>query len=70
MPLQVGDNATDQFNFTVTDSLGRSQTTTLTFNVAGTDDAPIITGGRLHRHDDRRRRTDRSSSMAASRPAT
>jgi VCBS repeat-containing protein len=44
-PLQVGDNPTDQFNFTVSDSLGRSQTTTLTFNVVGADDAPTITGG-------------------------
>jgi VCBS repeat-containing protein len=42
-PLQVGDNPTDQFNFTVTDSLGRSETTTLTFNVIGGDDAPTIT---------------------------
>jgi VCBS repeat-containing protein len=42
-PLTVGDNVTDQFNFTVTDSLGRSATTTLTFNINGADDAPIIT---------------------------
>jgi VCBS repeat-containing protein len=42
-PLQVGDNPTDTFNFTVTDSLGRSQSTTLTVNVIGGDDAPIIT---------------------------
>jgi len=41
--LQVGDNATDQFNFTVTDSLGRSETTTLTFDITGADDAPVIT---------------------------
>jgi VCBS repeat-containing protein len=41
--LQVGDNPTDQFNITVTDSLGRSQTTTLTFNITGADDAPVIT---------------------------
>jgi VCBS repeat-containing protein len=44
-PLQVGDHVTDQFNFTVIDSLGRSQSTTLTFNVDGADDAPTITGG-------------------------
>jgi VCBS repeat-containing protein len=44
-PLQVGDHATDQFNFTVTDSVGRSQATTLTFNITGSDDAPTITGG-------------------------
>jgi VCBS repeat-containing protein len=41
--LQVGDNPTDQFNITVTDSLGRSQTTTLTFDITGADDAPVIT---------------------------
>ena len=44
-PLRVGDNATDQFDVTVTDSLGRSQATTLTFNIIGGDDAPTITGG-------------------------
>lgn len=42
-PLTIGDNVTDQFNFTVTDSLGRTETATLTFNIAGTDDAPVIT---------------------------
>jgi VCBS repeat-containing protein len=42
-PLTIGDNVTDQFNFTITDSLGRSQTTTLTFDITGTDDAPVIT---------------------------
>ena len=41
--LQVGDNAADQFNFTVTDSLGRSQTATLTLDITGADDAPVIT---------------------------
>jgi VCBS repeat-containing protein len=41
--LQVGDHPTEVYNFTVTDSLGRSQTTTLTFNFTGTSDAPIIT---------------------------
>ena len=41
--LQVGDNPTEQFNITITDSLGRSETTTLTFNFTGTSDAPIIT---------------------------
>jgi VCBS repeat-containing protein len=44
-PLQVGDNPTDTFNFTVTDSLGRSQATTLTLTIQGADDAPTITGG-------------------------
>jgi VCBS repeat-containing protein len=41
--LQDGANPTDQFTFTATDSLSRSVTTTLTFNVTGTDDAPRIT---------------------------
>ena len=41
--LQVGDSATETYNFTVTDSLGRSQATTLTFNFTGAADAPVIT---------------------------
>jgi VCBS repeat-containing protein len=44
-PLQVGDHVTDQFNFTVISSLGATQSTTLTFNIDGADDAPTITGG-------------------------
>jgi VCBS repeat-containing protein len=42
-PLQDGDSATDVFNFTVIDSFGRTETTTLTINVQGTDDAPVVT---------------------------
>jgi VCBS repeat-containing protein len=42
-PLQDGDSVTDVFNFTVTDSLGRTETTTLTINVLGMDDAPVVT---------------------------
>jgi VCBS repeat-containing protein len=42
-PLQVGDNATEQFDFTVTDSFGHSVATTLTFNVMGANDSPSIT---------------------------
>lgn len=42
-PLQAGQNPTDQFDFTVTDSLGRSESTTLTINITGGDDAPTIT---------------------------
>ena len=42
-PLTIGDHVTDQFNFTITDSLGRTETTTLTINIAGADDAPVIT---------------------------
>jgi VCBS repeat-containing protein len=41
--LQVGDNPTDQFSITVSDGLGHSQVTTLTFNIAGGSDAPVIT---------------------------
>jgi VCBS repeat-containing protein len=41
--MQVGDTATETYNFTVTDSLGRSQATTLTFNFTGAADAPVIT---------------------------
>jgi VCBS repeat-containing protein len=41
--LQVGDNATEAFNITVGDGLGHSQTTTLTLNLVGSDDAPVIT---------------------------
>jgi VCBS repeat-containing protein len=43
--LQAGDNPTEQYNITLTNSLGQSQVTTLTFNFTGADDAPTITGG-------------------------
>lgn len=42
-PLQAGDNVSDIFNFTVDDGQGHQATTTLTFNIAGTNDYPIIT---------------------------
>lgn len=42
-PLQVGDTATDAFTFTVSDTLGHNVPTTITFNVTGADDAPIVT---------------------------
>ena len=41
--LQDGDNPTEQFTITVSDNLGHSQDTTLTFNFTGADDAPVIT---------------------------
>jgi VCBS repeat-containing protein len=41
--LQDGDNPTETFNITVTNGLGDSQVTTLTFNFHGADDAPVIT---------------------------
>ena len=40
--LQVGDTSTDSFTFTVTNGTD-SQSTTLTFNVNGADDSPVIT---------------------------
>ena len=42
-PLQVGSNPTDQFTFQVDDGQGNTTTTTLTFNVTGVDDNPVIT---------------------------
>jgi VCBS repeat-containing protein len=42
--LQVGDNPTDEFQFTAADDQGHSATTTLTFDIAGADDVPSITG--------------------------
>jgi VCBS repeat-containing protein len=41
--LQAGDTATEQFHITVSDGLGHSEVTTLTFNLAGGDDAPVVT---------------------------
>jgi VCBS repeat-containing protein len=41
--LQEGQTGTDQFNISITDSLGRMASTTVTFNLTGTDDAPLIT---------------------------
>lgn len=46
-PLQVGDHASDQFNITIDDGQGHQATTTLTFDVAGADDNPMITGGSI-----------------------
>jgi VCBS repeat-containing protein len=42
-PMQDGDTATDTFNFTVMNDRGESATTTLTFDITGTDDNPVIT---------------------------
>jgi VCBS repeat-containing protein len=41
--LQIGDNPTDQFNFTVDDGQGHTATTTLTFDIAGGNDNPVVT---------------------------
>ncbi|EJN14017.1 VCBS repeat-containing protein [Bradyrhizobium sp. YR681] len=46
-PLQAGDNVSDVFNFTVDDGQGHQATTTLTFNVAGANDYPIITAANV-----------------------
>ncbi len=47
-PLQVGDNATEVFTFTVTDSHGEVVTETLTIEIVGADDAPrIVTASAL-----------------------
>lgn len=45
--LHAGDSATEVYNITVTNNLGDSQTTTLTFNVTGTDDSPVITAANI-----------------------
>jgi len=41
--LSVGQNPTDSFTFTVSDGQGHDFPTTLTFNVTGGDDPPVIT---------------------------
>ena len=41
--MQAGDTAADVFNFTAMNDRGESVTTTLTFNITGTDDNPVIT---------------------------
>ncbi|MBR0791481.1 VCBS domain-containing protein [Bradyrhizobium manausense] len=46
-PLQAGDNVSDQFNFTVDDGQGHQATTTLTFNIAGADDFPVVTAANV-----------------------
>ena len=40
--LQVGQNPSDVFNFTVADSNGGSAATTLTFNITGAADTPAV----------------------------
>jgi VCBS repeat-containing protein len=41
--MQSGDTAADVFTFTAMDSHGQSASSTLTFNITGTDDNPVIT---------------------------
>src|SRR5258705_232347 len=40
--LKLGDNPTDQFTFTVDDGHGSSDTKTLTFNITGVNDNPVV----------------------------
>jgi VCBS repeat-containing protein len=42
-PLRAGDNPTDQFTYTVSDTHGHTTTSTLTFDITGGNDNPIIT---------------------------
>lgn len=46
--LQIGDHVSDQFNVTIDDGHGHQATTTLTFDIAGDDDRPVITGGSIN----------------------
>lgn len=46
-PLQAGDNVSDVFNYTVDDGQGHQSTTTLTFNIAGVNDFPLITSANV-----------------------
>ncbi|WP_153161663.1 VCBS domain-containing protein [Zoogloea sp. 1C4] len=45
--LQAGEHATDVFSYTVSDGQGGTATTTLTVDVTGTNDAPVIGGTAL-----------------------
>ncbi len=45
--LLAGDNVTDQFTFTVDDGQGHQASTTLTFNIAGANDNPLVTVANL-----------------------
>lgn len=46
--LHAGDNVTDQFTFTVDDGQGRQASTTLTFDIAGANDKPLVTAANLN----------------------
>ena len=43
--LAQGESASDVFSYTIADSQGATSSSTLTINVTGTNDAPVITGG-------------------------
>ena len=42
--LDVGETGVEIFTYTMRDEHGATSTTTLTFNIAGTNDSPVITG--------------------------
>jgi VCBS repeat-containing protein len=46
-PLLAGDNVTDQFTFTVDDGQGHQASTTITFDIAGANDNPLVTAANL-----------------------
>lgn len=45
--LQIGDHVSDQFTVTIDNGHGQQATTTLTFDIAGADDRPMVTGGSI-----------------------
>ena len=45
--LLAGDNVTDQFTFTVDDGQGHQASTTLTFDIAGANDNPLVTAANV-----------------------
>ncbi|WP_298243283.1 VCBS domain-containing protein [uncultured Bradyrhizobium sp.] len=45
--LLAGDNVTDQFTFTVDDGQGHQASTTITFDIAGANDNPLVTAANL-----------------------
>ncbi|MBR1167363.1 beta strand repeat-containing protein [Bradyrhizobium liaoningense] len=45
--LLAGDSVTDQFTFTVDDGQGHQASTTLTFDIAGANDNPLVTAANL-----------------------
>ncbi|MCK1387443.1 VCBS domain-containing protein [Bradyrhizobium sp. 21] len=45
--LHAGDNVTDQFTFTVDDGQGHQASTTLTFDIAGANDNPLVTAANV-----------------------
>ena len=43
--LAQGESASDVFSYTIADQHGATSSSTLTINITGTNDAPVITGG-------------------------